>query len=239
MSTESPITWQKIAIIVAILSVALPTVAKFYLNMVFPENYLLYEKTHTTKTEEIQTASIIVYNAGRGIQKDVFLYIPSDVTEYENTSVEVSNPYRSGLRSIYDAPSPDPLEKFFKERGSKIPLGNIKPEEEVLVTLRVIPKPDDPYTPRLSLSDVQVESSSMSAIEADGIKYPRFHEDAHSLYMSAAPFFLALTLALLGLALFIAMIFDIFFDTPQKKMSRLWRQMDELQEKIDKERRYQ
>ncbi len=239
MSTENSITWQKLAIIIAVLTIVLPALAKFYLNIVFPENYLLYEASHTTKTDKIQTASIIVSNAGRGTQKEVFLYLPSDATEYKNTSIEVSTPKRSGLRNIFEAEPSIPLEKFSKETGAKIPLGNIEPEEEVPITLTSISKSEDPYLKRLTLSDARVESASMLAIEADGIRYPRFNDDLHSTYISMAPFMLAMLLAILGIAILAGMIFDLFFDSPQKKMTRLWRQMDQLQEKIDKERRYQ
>lgn len=238
MSAESTTTWQKIAIIIALLTLALPAAARFGWQLVFPPNYLLYETTHTTKIDETQIASVIVVNAGHATQKDVVLYLPSNSVDTEHVKIEISSPKRTHLRSLFEAEPKTPIKKYSQESGFKVPLGNIAPEEEVRVTLLAASK-EDLFLTRLSLSDVRVESSSMSAFEADGLRYPAFGDDRHTIYVQVSPYALAFVLAFLGLILLTGLIHDIFFETPQKKVTRLWRQMDQLQEKIDKERRYQ
>jgi hypothetical protein len=239
MSSETTATWQKVAVIIAVLTVALPTVSRFLWRVVFPPDYLLYETTHTTRGEGIQSASIVVTNAGLDVQRDVALYLSLDSANASVTRVEVSSPRRSGLRSLFNADPKVPLSTFAHDAGFKVPLGNIGPEEEVRVTLILVANDEDRFTPTLSLSDARVESASMSAIEADGHRRPQFGDDAHSVYVQLAPYVLAMLLAVIGLMIFLSIIFDVFFDTPQQKMTRLWRQMDQLQEQIDKERRYQ
>ena len=239
MSTESTVTWQKMTVIIALLTLALPVAARFGWQLVFPPNYLLYETTHTTKVSNIQTASVIVVNAGNSTQRDVALYLPSDSTDAKITSIEVSSPRRSNLRSLFEAEPQTPIAKYSQESGFKIPMGNIAPEEEVRVTLTATSKTDEFLPTRLSLSEARVESSSMSGIEADGVRYPAFSDDPHTMYVQLSPYLLAAFSTLFGLIMLISLLHDIFFNTPQKQMTRLWRQMDDLQEKIDKERRYQ
>ena len=239
MSTENSTTWQKVTIIIALLTLALPTAARFGWHLVFPPNYLLFETSHTTKIGATQSASVIVVNAGNETQRDVALYIPSDATDAKNTKIEISSPRRSNLRSLFEAEPQTAIAKYSQESGFKVPLGNIAPEEEVRVTFIATSGKEDLIPTRLTLSDARVESSSMSAIEADGVRYPAYGDDLHSMYVQVAPYILAIFLALFGLIMLISLLHDIFFETPQKQMTRLWRQMDQLQEKIDKERRYQ
>src|SRR3546814_12053231 len=94
MKSESSITWQKVAIVIAILTLALPTAIRFSWQLVFPPNYLLYETTHTTRIDNSQAASVIVINAGNSTQKDVALYLPSDSTDAETTKVEIRSEER-------------------------------------------------------------------------------------------------------------------------------------------------
>lgn len=239
MSTEIPVTWQKVTIIIALLTLALPTAARFGWQLVFPPDYLLYETSHTTKVGNNQAASVIVVNAGNTTQRDVALYLPSDSTDPKQTKIEISSPRSSNIRSLFEAEPEISFEKFSQESGFKIPLGNIAPEQEVRVTLFATAKKEDLIPTRLSLSDARVESSSMSAIEADGVRYPAYSDDLHTMYDKTSPYILAIVLALFGLIMLISLLHDIFFETPQKQMTRLWRQMDLLQEKIDKERRYE
>ena len=238
MTKEHPATWQKVAIIIAVLTFTLPAGARFAWQVIFPANYLLYETTHTTRTDAIQTATAIVTNDGSATQRDVAIYLPVEAMDPAQVKVEVSSPRTAGLRSIFEAQAKVPLQKYAEDTGSKIPLGNIAPGQEVRVTFVATADPDS-YLRSLSLSDMRVESSTSSAIEADGVRRPSFNEDWHTSYMQAAPYILAFLLGILGLFLIVGLIYDIFFETPQKKMARLWRQMDTLQEKIDKERRYQ
>src|SRR3546814_7124829 len=125
MKSESSITWQKVAIVIAILTLALPTAIRFSWQLVFPPNYLLYETTHTTRIDNSQAASVIVINAGNSTQKDVALYLPSDSTDAETTKVEISSPRRFNLRSLFEADPKTSLSKYSQESGFKIPLGNI------------------------------------------------------------------------------------------------------------------
>lgn len=240
MSTEtsSAVTWQKIAIIIAILTLALPAAVRFAWKIVFPPNYLLYEVAPSVQVGDIVVGGLVVVNGGGAPQKEVALYLPSRAANPKYVTVEVSSPRRSSLRSLFDAEPNVPLTSFSKESGSRIPLGTIEPDEEVRVTFKAT-KPDNDFSQPLSLRDARVESSAMTAIEADGIRRPEFHEDLHTFYVDSAPYLLAFLFALIGLAVLINFIHDVFFDTPQKKMTRLWRQMDTLQEQIDKERRYE
>lgn len=235
---SSTITWQKIAIIVAVLTLALPAAVRFAWNVVFPPDYLLYEVIPSIQANDILVGGVVVVNGGRSPQKEVALYLPSSAARPENVTVEISAPRSSSLRSLFDADPNTPLTKFSQESGSRIPLGTIDPEQEVRITFKAT-KPDGVFSQSLTLRDARVESSTMTAIEADGIRRPRFHEDAHTFYHDFAPYLLAFLIALIGLAILISFIHDVFFDTPQRKMSRLWRQMDTLQEQIDKERRYE
>ncbi len=236
MSLESSLTWQKVTIVIAILGIVIPATSKFVWDVVFPENFLLYETTHTTRGELFQTASIHVNNAGSRAQKEIFVFLPLDAIDHENSLIEITTPKRLRLSNIYDADPDMPLSKFHQDTGLKIPVGNVEPGESVRVTL--LSKSTKSYPKRLSLSDVRVESSSMKAIEADGIRYPEHNNDWHSSFVEMAPFMLAMLLFFIGIVFFVSIIFETFFDTPQQKMTRLWKQMDELQEKVDKERRY-
>ncbi|WP_162615847.1 P-loop NTPase family protein [Solilutibacter oculi] len=240
MSTESSssVTWQKLAVIIAILTLALPVFARFAFRVVFPDNYLLYETTSVIKTERSQVGAVIVINGGTAAQKEVALYLPSGAADAKSTFVEISAPRRSSLRSLFEADPSTPLSKFSQGTGFKIPLGTIEKDEEVRVTLKTI-QPGDLPTSSLLLSEVRAESAAMTAIEADGLRRPEFHEDWHTFYMDVSPYLLALVLAVICLGVLVSFIHDVFFDTPRKKMARLWRQMDQLQEQIDKDRRYE
>lgn len=236
MSLESSLTWQKVTIVIAILSIVIPATSKFVWDVVFPENFLLYETTHTTRGDKFQTASIHVSNAGNRVQKEIFVFLPLDAIDYENSFIEITTPQSFRLSNIYEAVPDVPLSKFHQDTGIKIPVGNMESGENVRVTL--LSKSTKSYPKRLSLSDVRVESYSMKAIEADGTRYPEHNNDWHSSFVEMSPFMLAMLIFFFGIVFFVTIIFEVFFDTPQQKMTRLWRQMDELQEKVDKERRY-
>ena len=164
MSTDSSpnVTWQKMALVVAILTLALPTVGRFAWRVVYPPNYLLYETSASVQVAEDLVGEVAVVNAGHSVEKDVALYLPSRAADPASTRVEVSSARRSSLRSLFDATPKIELSKFVRESGSKIPLGTIEPEEEVRVTF-IASKPKDGYRPVLSLSDARVESSIRSA----------------------------------------------------------------------------
>lgn len=239
MTSENTTTWQKVTVIIAVLAVVVPVAARYSWNVVFPANYLLYEATFTTKTTGTQTASVIIMNAGNAVQKNVTIYLPSKATNAKLTTIEISSPQSPSLGYLIDAEPKTSLAKYTEETGAKIPIGNIEPGNEVRATLAETSKGDDLQIDTLSLSDVRVDSSAASAIKADGVRYPSFADDVHSMFLSASPYFLAFMLLLLAVGVVAGFIFSTFFDTPHKQMARLWRQMDALQEKIDKDRRYE
>jgi len=239
MIQESNTTWQKATVIIAVLAVVVPVAVRYAWNVVVPANYLLYETTFTTKTSNVQTASVIVVNAGNAAQKQVTIYLPSTATNPKQTTIEISSPRNPNLRYLFEAEPKIPLTKYIDDTGSKIPIGNIDPGNEVRVTLAEASQSENLGIHALSLSDARVNSSAASGIKADGIRYPDLADDIHSIFLSASPYFLALLLAIFILFTVIGIIFTAFFDSPYKQMSRLWRQMDTLQEKIDKNRRYE
>jgi len=239
MISDNTTTWQKVTVIIAVLAVVAPFSARYAWNVVFPANYLLYEATFTTKTNNTQTASVIIRNAGGAVQKNVTVYLPSKATNPKFTTIEISSPQSPGIEYLVDSEPKIPLVKYTEETGAKIPVGNIEPGNGVRVTLAEASKGDDLQTNSLSLSDVRVDSSAAPAIKADGIRYPSFADDIHSIFLSASPYFLAFILLILTAGTVAGFIFSMLFDTPHKQMARLWRQMDTLQEKIDKDRRYE
>lgn len=239
MILENTTTWQKVTVIIAVLAVVVPFVARYAWGVVFPANYLLYETTFTTKTPGTQTASIIIRNDGGAIQKNVTIYLPSKAADPKRTTIDISSPQNPSLEYLIDAEPKIQLSRYTEETGAKIPVGDIGPGNGVRVTLAETSKGDDLQMAALSLSDVRVDSSAAPAVKADGVRYPSFADDAHSVFLSVSPYLLAFILLLVVVGMVGGLIFSTFFDTPHKQMSRLWRQMDTLQEKIDKERRYE
>lgn len=235
--SSSNITWQKLTVIITVLILVLPAVARFAWEVVFPSNYITYEVMPITEVDGYSIGMVIVANSGTAQQQNVSLYLPSSAINSKDSRVEISDPKKYFLSSIYDAKPKVSLQKYFQEAGYKIPLGNINADESIRVTI-VLKKDSEFISPRLSFDSTRIESSSMLGIEANGTRMPKFADDAHSIYMQVSPFLLGFMLFFGGIVFFVSFIHDAFFDTHQKQMSRLWRKMDNLQEQIEKERRY-
>ena len=235
--TSSSITWQKIAIIVAVVLVAVPAIAGFAWKVVFPQNYLVYATTPIIQTSNSLVGGITITNEGSAVQRDVVLDLTSQNADPKNTFIDISGPSNAPIDFILPSEPKTPLSKYSKGEGSEVPIGIINPGEEVLVTLKAV-KPSEYFVYTLSLLDVHVQSSQMTAIKADGVRRPELNDDLHTFYMMVAPYFLALVAAMIIVIIGISIVHEAFFDTLERKMTRLWKQMDLLQEKHDKERRY-
>jgi hypothetical protein len=172
MISENTTTWQKVTVIIAVLAVVVPVAARYAWGVVFPANYLLYETTFITKTGAAQTGSIIVTNAGNAVQKNVTIYLPSKTANPKRTTIDISSSQSPSLDYLIDAEPKTSLTKYTQESGSKIPIGNIDPGNEVRITLAEVSKEGDLPIDTLSLSDVRVDSSTTKAIKANGIRYP-------------------------------------------------------------------
>lgn len=239
MSTDSAghqVTWQKIAVVASILFVAVPFAADALWSIFYPDDYLLYEVRQRVAFDGRTTQLLVINNAGRKTQKNVAVILDASKAYTQRTLVDVSTPKRIFL-SGYSAAEPDvPLSDFSRAASVFVPLGNIEPDEQVVVAFGTREQ-DGIYLSGIN-SDVRVESSTTVAIKADGIRRPSTAHDAHSGYVELAPGILAFIVAIVSAIVIIALVFGIFFDSPEKQMTRLWRQLDDLQEKIDKERRY-
>lgn len=242
MNNESvaSVTWQKIAVIVGVGVIVLPVAIGFLWDVVLPRNYLLYEVRPDVRVGSAMVRELAVVNAGHAIQKDVVLYFPPISIEDENATVSVSTPRRSSSRSVFGADfgSSVPLAEYDQNNGFKIPIGVIPPDEEVAIALTFSAE-NGRLSSYIPSGDFRVESSSVDAVEADGIRRPAYPDDLHSAYVQFAPFLLAIFGGLFVIAMLVSAIYELFFDSPQKKMARLWRQMDQLQSEIEKARRYE
>lgn len=234
--TTSTVTWQKIAVLAAIVVVVLPVVAGFAWKVIFPKNYLLYNDSPIITAANIDIGAVTVINAGSATQTNITFYLPTQYIDPKHTFIAISTPSRS-LGYAFSADPESPLTQFKSSNGIQINLGTIQPDEKIRLTFKQV-KPNGVFLSQLSFLGLHIESAQTVAIEADGTPRPAFAEDIHSLYMDAAPYFLALIASILALFIAVAVIYEAFFDTTQSKMTRLWKQMDILQEKIDKERRY-
>lgn len=235
--TSSSVTWQKIAIISAIAVVVLPVLATYAWKTLFPPNYLVFHATPIVQTKGALTGGLLVTNEGYATQHNVAVYLTSRDVDPEHAFVDVTAPESTISDFILPSKPNIPLTKYAKGNGARIPVGAINPGEQVLVTLASLDA--GKYTVNtLSLLEVHVQSSEMTALKADGVRRPEFDNSLHAFYMMAAPYFLAFIILVLGIVFIVSIIHEAFFDNYQRKMSRMWRQMDTLQEKYDKEKRY-
>jgi len=228
--------WNKAAVITTVLIVLIPATGRFAWQVIFPPDYLLYYVTPAIVAYDSTAQAIITTNAGSQPQEDVTLYLPSGSLDPENTKIEITSPKQYG--SYFRAEPDISINDVTHKGGYKIPLGRLNPGEEV--RFAVASKDVTGYRSyTLPISDVRIESSATVAKEADGTPYPDHPDDLHNIYISASPYIFALFASIIALIMLIGLLYDIFFDSHKKQMTRLWRQMDDLQEKIDKERRYQ
>jgi len=237
MESKANITWQKAAILVAVLTVVLPVALKFSLATLFPSRDLLFQTTPAVYVDGLTTASIIVTNAGRSPERNVVVKLQRQSLSPEKILVTIGEPTRSSA-THYDSAEPKiSLSKLKGGDSFVIPVGDLHPDEAVVVYLAG--KVEGLTASSLALYSARVESSTTVAMRADGIARPEHELTLHGIYWAFSPYVLAILLAALIFILAIALIHETFFDDDHKKMARWWRAMDSLQEKIDKDRRYQ
>jgi hypothetical protein len=234
----SNITWQKVAVLTAVISIAFPVVARFAWEVVFPPDFLLYEITPTISVGDYRVGALVITNAGRAVQNNIAVYIPARSIDPESTTVELSGPRRASWSYLWSLEPDTPIEAYIDGESVSFSVGTLAPGEEVRITF-VEERNGLSFSAGLGIRDARVESSSAFGKQADGIRYPEHDNSLHSFYFGLAPYLLAFILSLIFIGIVAAIIFESLFDTPRKKMTRLWREMDNLQEIIDKERRYE
>jgi len=233
MSSETTpdVTWQKIAVLITVLIVAAPFVGRFAWHILFPTNRLLYTINEPIEGEGVAAVSIEIVNDGQTTQNGIVVSIPKSWNPDE-AYLDISTPRRLSLPSADGKPS-----KLIKlqEKGYVIPVGSLRQNEKIRISLIAISSKEG-NKPSWGMYETRVESATTLGLEADGSREPEFEDSLHGMYFQAAPYLLAVMLSFIGFMAAFGFIFDTFFDTKEKKITRLWKQMNLLQEQIEKER---
>jgi hypothetical protein len=86
--------------------------------------------------------------------------------------------------------------------------------------------------------DVRAQTATTTGLEAEGtiqladLSLHSFRGEFHE----GAPYLLMIILALVAFVVLVSSVYELFFDSDQKKVERLQRQMNAIQEKIDRAR---
>lgn len=235
MDTNQGPTWQKFGVIAAILIVIVPWVAKEAYGVVFPPYYLIYQLQHPINGDGFAAFAAIITNVGSQAQDGITLTVPSDSYNPDKAYVDVGTPSKY---SFIQSSNPKLGELVHANNtGFIIPVGRLMPGETVRVTL--ITEASGQHPIWLLSNAVRVESKQGLAKQTDDLTFSEADDSLHAVLWEASPYFVAFILSLLAVFASAGLIYSIAFDSKQKQMARLWKQMDTLQQKIDKERRYE
>jgi hypothetical protein len=231
MADGQNLTLTKLTIIVPILVVAIPSCALFFYEAVFPKNYLLYDIQWPVQTEDLDAIAIIVTNAGREAQDEVKITLPQDSAGADvKMFVSDASRYRSMLSEAR------PTEFVQGASTYQVNIGRISAGESV--ALLAAAKRTTSCCHWILFPEPKVESKQSVGLKADGIRYPENEDTFGGVLRAISVFVFPFLMATFVVVVITGFIFEAFFDTPERKIARLWRQMDKIQEEADKARRY-
>jgi len=238
-NASANVTWQKVAILATILLVIVPTILRAAWQIVFPSDYLVYRVEGPVIHDEYVAGRVIVYNAGQDIQRGIraSIELPASI-DLKKVYVGVG----SSERFIYNS-VPNGMKLLdVKDRNKiDIDLEDLKAEESISIAIFSYGKyvnKNSFLVPSWVSPEITITSNNTKAVEGDSIPSPEFDTSARGFYYDIAPYFLAFLVAALSAVIFISILYTLFFDSLESQMAKHWREMDRLQEIMDKERRY-
>jgi len=232
------LTWQKVGVIAAILAIILPLLGKGAYLVVFPQYRLVYEVQHPITVPGFSAFAVVITNDGSDREDGVTVVVPPAPFNPAKAYVHVSSPSPYGALGTYPATSADVVSAT--RDGYSVPVGRLLSGESVRVTFAATTDsgPDAVASSWTLVPGVRVYSKQGGATEGDGMGISVSDDSLHAMLWMMSPYVVALAAAIFLVIIFAGLIFSVAFDSREKQMTRLWKQMDLLQEKIDKERRY-
>lgn len=218
--------------LVAVFAVLVPMVGRYTWGLLFPSDYLLFQEISSIEGKGFSAAGIVITNAGSRRQNSIVLSLPVSFGPEGERWFNVS-PARRLILPFDNAEVSDAL--VAKGNRYEISVGTLMPKESVRVTLLAMGNTKDEQ-PTWHFYGLRVQSATTVALEASSTKHPTHDLSAADFYREMAPYVLAAAALFIALAVFVSLLFDLFFDSDEKKVARLWRQMDAIQERIFKER---
>jgi hypothetical protein len=228
--------WQKVAVIVSVMLFAVPAGAVRAWRALYPEHLLVVEAAETAPFSGVATASITIHNQGTQREENVMLSVEADSIEGDALLAAVSD---ATSFNVYSADTMYEHWKVAPNGHAQVRIGRILPGESIRVSLvGVGRKLTESVQLDPSFGEPKVTSDLATGVEASSDPLPG-SLSLRSAYFEMSPYAFAFVVGLFVVMIGVGIIYELFFSTPQKQMAALWRQMDLLQEKIDKERRYQ
>jgi len=230
MSTDSNLGWQKFTLFWGALLLALPFALKGSFDFAFPNELLAYRTHGPINLGEDAVVLVSVQNKGRAVLSDIQLAVPAPSLE-KGGEVKVARG-RPGRFVGWMPTAGDAERATVKERQIFIPISRLAPDEAINVLL--IAKRFEAW----NVVDVRAQTATTTGLEAEGtiqladLSLHSFRGEFHE----GAPYLLMIILALVAFVVLVSSVYELFFDSDQKKVERLQRQMNAIQEKIDRAR---
>jgi hypothetical protein len=237
MDSGSTTHWQKVAVVVTILIVLVPTLISKAWSLLYPEHHLLYSAFAAQGHGGTGVAVVQIYNQGQVRERDVILKFSEASLAQGIPQAAVSESSTYG--TYYGEGRFTPVEAA-KDGRFQVHVGELPPESTVQVTLltKGMKLGESTMDPTWSSANYQVIAQEALGEEAERTPVAA-SMDFRSEWFRYSPYAFAFVIGLFVVGLGAGMIYDIFFSTPQKQMTLLWQQMDRLQERIDKAKRYE
>jgi len=234
MDNGQGLTWQKVGTVIAIFIVVIPWLTREAYRIVFPLDRLMYDVQEPINAKGFSAFSVVISNAGSRPQDAITITIPSASYNPEEAYIRKTTP------AVYGAFGPNNLRPgdliHAASSGYTVSVGRLLPDESVRVSFVSLSQ-DDIHTWTVPYN-LRVDSRQGGVQKGAGIAIAEDDGSAHGMLWTGAPYLVALAVPFFLILMFSGVIFSIVFDSSEKQMTRLWKQMDLLQEKIDKERRY-